>query len=222
MKCSKRHNAMRVIALLAVVGSLLIVAYRLRAHGNAILIFVGAYDVNNKVTDDGATTLMLEARRGDVAIVKRLLRIGASVQEADQAGRVALMYAAEGGDIGTLTVLSRIEPFVDFRDKYGFTALHIATMEGHSNAVSFLLDLGYDINKQDNNGMTALTHAIMDRHTTTAKVLLARDPRVLIKDRFGTSPHAFARDACRNSPSPESTEIFQKIEAMAAKEELNR
>lgn len=90
--------------------------------------------------NDGTTALMHAARAGHAAVVKLLLRHGASVLRGEQDGTTPLMAAALGGHVMVAQLL--LEHGADARavEEDGTTTVMGAALDGHVAMVQLLLD----------------------------------------------------------------------------------
>ncbi|KAL9274477.1 Phytochrome-interacting ankyrin-repeat protein 1-like protein [Drosera capensis] len=101
------------------------------------------------IDDRGWTLLHVEARKGDLRQVKRLLDEGMDINvEAwgpKSQGVTPLHLAAKGGHLKVMDVLLERGANIDSRTKGacgGWTPLHIAAKERNKEAVKFLLENG--------------------------------------------------------------------------------
>ena len=135
-----------------------------RREKEALLDFVmdqALRDVDEEDGDDhklALRELLLDAcvfgKSGNVAVVRRVLAVGADVDAGDQIGRTALMLAA-GGDYceEVVRVLLEAGAAPNNRDQLGLTALHGTTSVPIAR---LLLAAGADPSLRDNTGRTAL------------------------------------------------------------------
>ena len=135
-----------------------------RREKEALLDFVmnqALRDVDEEDGDELAEALgelLLDAcvagKSGNVAVVRRVLAVGADVDAGDQIGRTALMLAA-GGDYceEVVRVLLEAGAAPNNRDQLGRTALHGTTSVPIAR---LLLEAGADTSLRDNLGRTAL------------------------------------------------------------------
>jgi len=120
--------------------------------------------------DHGDTALILAARRGDVAAVRKLLSQGVDVNEANKLGTTPLMSAA--GAAGSLRAKWPGSPKVirlllargaaaNAQAAGGRTALMAAALAGDAESVRILLAAHADVNAAARRGETALTLAAL-------------------------------------------------------------
>jgi hypothetical protein len=100
------------------------------------------------------------AQRGDLEIVRTLLRDGADVNAAQGDGMSALHWAAQTGQVAIVDVLlyAGANPEATTR-LAGYTPLHLASRAGHAEAITKLLEGQADITARSGTGVTALHFA---------------------------------------------------------------
>ena len=125
------------------------------------------------LASQGATALMMAARNGFPTTVAALLRLGASVDDADPAGKAPLHHAAAHGHPATAEVLladpQRAD--VDAVDGADWTPLMHAAAHGHVDVVQTLCARGANVAAQTGNGGTALMAAVRGGHAAAAEAL---------------------------------------------------
>ncbi len=78
----------------------------------------------SRADEDGRSPLISAIREGlGFPIIRRLLSLGADVNQADREGKTALIYAAEKGHMGLVQELLNKGAKVDHVDSFGWTAL---------------------------------------------------------------------------------------------------
>ena len=137
----------------------------------------GAIDALCPVPMEGgqtATTSLLHAaaRRGQLEMVRELLKRGASVDLPSSLGFTALMEAAAYVHLPIVLFLLQHSANPDLQTNEGVTALMLgAAGEGHEACVTALLRAGANTELLDNYGRAALQWAETKGHTATATLL---------------------------------------------------
>ena len=101
----------------------------------------GGYDDHSDHRDHG-DKMCNAASKGDIDLVKRLVKAGASVNAADYDGRSALHLAAAEGHDEIVKFLVNNKADVHFKDRWGGNALKDAVRSGHRKVQSILLEAG--------------------------------------------------------------------------------
>ena len=135
-------------------------------------------------------------RDGDAATATRLLRAGASLDEANAMGLQPVHFAAMTGNADVLRVLlrgggaTRVE--APDRSAHRATPLQLASLYGWTSTVSLLLDEGARADATDAHGASALHH--VGGHALVAELLLrsGADAARLAGDGRGAPLHAAA------------------------------
>ena len=130
--------------------------------------------INESLTRNGDTALIVAAGKGHTDIVELLVGAGADVNKADKIGLTALMYAVQDGHADIMKLLFKARADVNQADSGGLTALMLAAEVGDMDIVRLLLEAGADVNKADNDGLTALMLAAKHGHTDIVNVLLGK------------------------------------------------
>lgn len=91
---------------------------------------------------EGRSGAHLAASRGDLATMRLLHSVGASLVAADNIGRTPLHNAAMRDRTSAITYLVHKGAWVDVVDAAGCSPLHLAARAGAAGAASRLLDLG--------------------------------------------------------------------------------
>ena len=128
---------------------------------------------------DGSTPLQWAVYRGDAAEVKRLLRTGANVREANLYGATPMQLAAETGDVAILKLLLDAGADADSPNDEGQTALMVVARTGNVEAAKLLLKHGAMVDAVEQfGGQTALMWASARRHPEIMKVLLSKGAQI--------------------------------------------
>ncbi|XP_077881112.1 ankyrin repeat domain-containing protein 65 [Ictidomys tridecemlineatus] len=123
---------------------------------------------------------------GPAALVMKLLRQGASVEEKDRFGRTPLHLAVLRGHAPLVRLLLQRGAPVDAADCAGHTPLHDAAWQGHSRVAELLLRRGAPVAARSGEGLTPLHWAAALGHTLlTARLLAAPGLGPEATDAFG-------------------------------------
>jgi ankyrin repeat protein len=142
-------------------------------------------DVNGPQVD-GTTALHWAAQADDLETADLLIRAGAKVMTANQAGATPLLLACVNGSASMIGTLVKAGADVNAPlTLSGDTALMIASRTGKVNAVKVLLDAGAKTNAKETwGGTTALMWAVSERHAAVAKLLIERGADVNATSNF--------------------------------------
>jgi ankyrin repeat protein len=128
---------------------------------------------------DGSTPLQWAVYNGDAAEVKRLLRAGADVREANAYGATPMQLAAETGDVAILKLLLEAGADADSPNAEGQTALMAVARTGNVEAAKLLLKHGAKVDAVEQfGGQTALMWASARRHPEMMKLLLSKGAQI--------------------------------------------
>ena len=129
----------------------------------------------NKRDADGTTALQWAVYKGDVAEVKRLLRLGANPKLANNYGASPMSLAAEVANTEILKVLIEAGIDPDSANPEGMTALHAVSRTGNVEAAQVLLKAGAKVDAKEKwGGQTALMWASARRHPEMMELLISK------------------------------------------------
>lgn len=152
---------------------------------SAVRALVQNADVNAPQAD-GTTALHWVVEADDLELTDLLIRAGANVSAANQAGATPLLLATINGNA---TLIERLiaggaDPNAPLT-KSADTALMMASRTGKIEAVKVLLDHGAQVNAKETwGGTTPLMWAISERHSDVAKLLIDHGADVNAKSNF--------------------------------------
>jgi ankyrin repeat protein len=164
-------------------------------------------DVNGQEFHSGITALHVAAPRGNMEIVRLLIKKGARVNTADAAGDTPL-HAMSGRDYQgdhvetIIAILVKAGADVNRKNKRGRAPLHTATVDNGRDVVQALLMNRAAPNLQDDDGNTALHLAVMNvkryeswrPYAKVIELLLRYGASTTIKNKAGKSVSDIARE----------------------------
>ncbi|XP_066988811.1 uncharacterized protein Atac3 isoform X3 [Macrobrachium rosenbergii] len=132
--------------------------------------------------------LVAAAKAGNVALVRKLMAVGAPFISDGPIGMTPLHFAAQNGHYEICERLLCAGLNKDARNKVEKTALHLAAMEGHTDIVSLLIMSEADINACDMLKMSPLHWACDRGHIAVARLLLRHNAKTEIPNKFHKTP----------------------------------
>ena len=138
----------------------------------------------------GLTDLMTAASRSDVTEVRKLIAMGAPLDEVDSSGWTALMYvsAAHAGS-SAVDALLQAGASAKHVSPYGDTILMAASLSGFFD--QDLARLGANINAQNRDGVSALMLLADRNRPDEIKAALKAGANAKLVDRSGHSAEAY-------------------------------
>lgn len=142
---------------------------------------------------NGKSALMVAAKQGELALVQRMVKLGADINEVTLTGGTPFMFAVLGNHIGIATWLQKQGADVNAKGSNGWSAATIAGAKGQADMLRWLIKAGADINAPDVYRFTPLMRAVDNQHTESVEVLLQLgNAGVHAKDESGNSALHFA------------------------------
>lgn len=126
---------------------------------------------NRSFHDSDECLLTIAASKGDAAMVRLLLELGAD-PNCRESVTPPLVAAAASGLLVSVVALLAAGAEVDVRDEDGSTPLMIAAACGHTDAVNELLQRGANPKLKDESGCTALYYAVDKGHADIQDILM--------------------------------------------------
>ena len=165
----------------------------------------------------------LAAERGDVDVVRVLVKCGVSITSADENGELAIHYAAGAGQLEVIKFLLEAGSEIDAPGKMKRTPLIYAAGEGHDEVVLLLCEKGAIVDYKCSTGSTALDLALDHGRIPVVCLLVERGAK--LDNQLGHVWDAFEDGNCpvlrfliehwdESSPIPE--EITEKLMQVAA------
>jgi ankyrin repeat protein len=147
-----------------------------------LLLHLGA-DGKTWKDGDGRSALYWACMEGLVSVIRRLVDMGADINQQDNDGITPLIWACESGKEAMAHLLLEFGADVNRgEDEDGRSALHLASRRGLVSVIRRLVDMGADINQLDNNGTTPLVFACSSGNEAAA---LPSRPRGRREEREG-------------------------------------
>ena len=152
----------------------------------------------------GLTVTQIYILRQNKNMVEKLLRRGASVNQASADGDTALHLASwpaehrcinqrrldfeqdQGLEMMKLLVTHKAD--INTKNNSGKTPLHVVTEAGNLKKFEYLLLQNADVNIQDNDGNNVLCVAIIKTLADIVRLLLSNNAEVKMKNKLGQTP----------------------------------
>lgn len=144
-------------------------------------------DVNARDSQD-QTALHVAAFKGDIPLLKLLLRHGADVDARDRKHWTPLHWAASNGHALATELLLRHGADPDAADKFQTTPLHLAVIEGRQATVRVLLKHHANLELRNRKGSTALHWAAYVKRRQIATTLLRHGANPDSPNNAGVTP----------------------------------
>ena len=144
--------------------------------------------------DSGNTPLMYAAGKGNIEVLRLLIRHGASIHRASLT-ETPFMRAVARDRPDTVRFLANQGAEVNGRVNGGETALFLVVREGNSRMLDLLLGFKVDINAETRFGWTPLMEASIQGQTETARRLLAEGADPNREDALGRTALMLAAGA---------------------------
>ena len=161
--------------------------------------------INAKTKQDSLTALHYASFRGNIKVIKLLIKNGAEINALTNHGLNMIHKAAQGDKPSAIIYFNKkYKMDLKAKDENQLNALHLAVKSGMENSVIFLLALGIDPNEKDKDGFTALHYAVKSGNKRIIKKLLQKGASNLIRENQNNK---LPQDMSKN---PEIKEIFRK------------
>ncbi|MFB6357387.1 MAG: ankyrin repeat domain-containing protein, partial [bacterium] len=115
--------------------------------------------------------LWSSSRKGEINVIKRLLKYGVDVNSSDKQGNTALIKAASRASTPTLSILLDHQARINQQNNPGKTPLMVAIEQGNIQNARFLVQNGASVNVRDSRGWTAAHYALKTGHLVLIKRL---------------------------------------------------
>lgn len=163
---------------------------------NVAKYIINNTDANLNIKDKGNyAPILIAVSKGNVEIVRELIKKGALISIQNDSGHTPLHYASGDGSISIIKELLKAGSNIDAPDFSGHTPLMQAVYGCRLTAVKLLLEKGANINLQTYKyKATALHKAVEDNNVAMVQVLVKFGARQDIKDCYGKTPLEYAKD----------------------------
>lgn len=146
-------------------------------------------DANYIYDSNGTTLLHIASDKGDIDLVKLLLRRGADVNaRTHDLHHCPIHMAIMAGHRDVINELVKAGSKITHYSQNGYAPLHLATLGSYKNIVEMLLGYGVDVNMVSGHGNSSLHIAVMEQAYEVAKLLLGKGANVDAKNDSGWCP----------------------------------
>ena len=199
------HPGELVFRSLTATAALLLGVISFASGGTANVRVCQAQEQKYEQIKSAATTLEVNAAlfsaadKRCVALARRLLQAGASLQARDRFGANPLSRAAKSGDAEIVELFLENGAAVDARDLDGSTALFLAAETGRRSAVQTLVAHGANVNLPGRSGIAPVAAAAFMGDEPLVRLLLDKGADANAIDATGKSAICYA--ASRGFPA---------------------
>ncbi len=116
---------------------------------------------------------MVACKKGDQALAKNLVIVGADINRTTSTGGTPFMFAALGDNLAIAKWLYAQGVDINGQGTNGWSAVMIASAKGQAVLLAWLLSIGADINAADVYRLTPLMRAVDNEQLAAVNVLLA-------------------------------------------------
>ncbi|XP_069864699.1 protein fem-1 homolog A [Dipodomys merriami] len=139
-------------------------------------------------TIEGAPPLWAASAAGHLAVVRSLLRRGASVNRTTRTNSTPLRAACFDGHLDVVRYLvGEHQADLEVANRHGHTCLMISCYKGHREIARYLLEQGARVNRRSAKGNTALHDCAESGSLEILQLLLGRRAR-MERDGYGMTP----------------------------------
>ena len=147
--------------------------------------------INEPVTPNGDTKLMIAVELEDLNLIKELISNGAEVNIKDKNSYTAVHYAVcNNGKNGVkiLKFLAKHGVELNVKNNWGVTPVHMAVAYDNIKALKYLVKHGLDVNSKDDNNETPLHAAALRNDPEVFQYLIKNGAELNAKDNGGDTP----------------------------------
>jgi len=124
------------------------------------------------VAPNGKSALMVASKQGELALAKRMVKLGANVNELTQTGGTPLMFAVLGNHVSVARWLHESGADINAKGSNGWSAATIAGAKGQTDMLRWLISAGANIDSPDVYRFTPLMRAVDNQHAQAVQILL--------------------------------------------------
>lgn len=144
-----------------------------------LLMKYGKHFGVNQSNAKSFSPLQIAVQRRNPAMVKLLLKLGASVDYTNSQREAALHFAACNGDIEIVHFLIDANADLNVRNTFGHTPLSFAIDGEHEDIAKCLIKVGTKLNLEDAAGRTELFRAVEINNVAIAKALIQGGAKIV-------------------------------------------
>lgn len=176
---------------------------------------------------NGITPIYLSIQEKNIPITKLLLRSGANLNLRAEEGMSVIHLACQNGDLTMIQLLKEeFRASLNETDQNGASSLHYACVNGNAELVAYLLNNNVEI-RADKFGNSPLHDAALNGHIECARLLIACEIDVNIKDNKGMSASELAesngfKDLAQEIRKFEQKKKSEKIQTILHESLINR
>lgn len=141
------------------------------------LIAAGA-DINAQDAGSKSSPLHRAVENGHSAVIRKLVQLGADVEQVDSLGRTPLFLAIERDDLHCARELLEANAHVDKAESRGWTPLHAAAESGNLNITRMLLNSGANPNAKSRIDRTPADISMITENYESAVLLIQAGGKV--------------------------------------------
>lgn len=145
------------------------------------------------INAEGICPIQIAVARGNVDIIKYLIKNGSPIYEPIFEGGNLLHYACKFEQIRVVRYLLSLDFDTNMRNAVGDTALHCACEHGMIGNTRMLLSKGADINAKGRNNLTPLHLAALKGYLYIVGVLVRKGADINAKSYCGITPLDYAK-----------------------------
>lgn len=155
----------------------------------------GTVKVDDQIIEE-TSALWAAAAKGEMDVVKCLVKAGANVNSKTKTNSTPLRATAYDGRIDIVSYLVEHGAEVNVKNNFDNTPLMVACYNGHRTVVSYLIEKGAGLNVQDRQGNTVLHYAVERGHVDIVKDLVSKQV-LQLPNKLGLTPLLLASNECK-------------------------